>query len=119
MAALFCRKFKNDRSKMNRILFTLMLLAVGMPGMIAAQPDRWQQQISYVMDVNLNVQTNIVTGKQTINYTNNSPDTLREIYFHLYWNAFQPNSSMDVRSRELGTKVVGRNRDGSERIDWD
>jgi hypothetical protein len=119
MAALFCRKFKNDRSKMNRILFTLMLLAVGMPGMIVAQPDRWQQQISYVMDVNLNVQTNIVTGKQTINYTNNSPDTLREIYFHLYWNAFQPNSSMDVRSRELGTKVVGRNRDGSERIDWD
>jgi hypothetical protein len=97
----------------------MMLLAVGMPGMIIAQPDRWQQQISYVMDVNLNVQTNIVTGKQSISYTNNSPDTLREIYFHLYWNAFQPNSSMDVRSRELGTKVVGRNRDGSDRPDWD
>ncbi|MCA0381727.1 MAG: M1 family metallopeptidase [Bacteroidetes bacterium] len=84
-----------------------------------AQPDRWQQQISYNMDVRLNVQTNILQGKQQIQYTNNSPDTLHEIYFHLYWNAFQPNSSMDVRSRELGTKVVGRNRDGSDRLDWD
>lgn len=84
-----------------------------------AQPDRWQQQISYNMDVRLNVQTNILQGKQQIQYTNNSPDTLKEIYFHLYWNAFQPNSSMDVRSRELGTKVVGRNRDGSDRLDWD
>jgi hypothetical protein len=84
-----------------------------------AQPDRWQQRINYVMDVNLNVETNIMTGKQTIQYTNNSPDTLNEIYFHVYWNAFQPNSSMDVRSRELGTKVVGRNRDGSDRVDWD
>lgn len=84
-----------------------------------AQPDRWQQQISYNMDVRLNVQTNILQGKQVIQYTNHSPDTLKEIYFHLYWNAFQPNSSMDVRSRELGTKVVGRNRDGSDRLDWD
>lgn len=84
-----------------------------------AQADRWQQRINYTMDVNLDVQTNIITGKQTIQYTNNSPDTLKEIYFHVYWNAFQPNSSMDVRSRELGTKVVGRNRDGSERLDWD
>lgn len=84
-----------------------------------SQPDRWQQQINYQMEATLNVETNLLAGKQTITYTNNSPDTLSEIYFHLYWNAFQPNSSMDVRSRELGTKVVGRNRDGSERVDWD
>ncbi|MCU0396089.1 MAG: M1 family metallopeptidase [Chitinophagaceae bacterium] len=104
---------------MNRILCTILVLTVGMAGKAIAQPDRWQQQVAYVMDVKLDVQTNLLTGKQTISYTNNSPDTLREIYFHLYWNAFQPNSSMDVRSRELGNKVVGRNRDGSDRLDWD
>ena len=97
------------------VLVAVLLLATT----AQAQPDRWQQQISYNMDVRLNVQTNILQGKQQIQYTNNSPDTLREIYFHLYWNAFQPNSSMDVRSRELGTKIVGRNRDGSDRLDWD
>jgi hypothetical protein len=44
------------------------------------------------------VQTHIVKGKQTIDYTNNSPDSLRVLYFHMYWNAFQPNSMMDVRT---------------------
>lgn len=86
---------------------------------LSAQPDRWQQQISYQMEVNLDVSTNLLKGRQVIVYKNQSPDTLSVIYFHLYWNAFRPNSSMDVRSRELGTKVVGRNRDGSDRLDWD
>jgi hypothetical protein len=86
---------------------------------VFAQPDRWQQRIKYNMDVNLNVNTNIVAGKQKITYTNNSPDTLKEVFIHLYWNAFQPNSSMDVRSRELGETVLGKNRDGSDRRDWD
>lgn len=97
----------------------MALLALAGTQCAMAQPDRWQQAISYNMEVSLDVTTNVLTGKQTIAYTNQSPDTLREIYFHLYWNAFQPNSSMDVRSRELGTKVVGRNRDGSDRLDWD
>jgi hypothetical protein len=97
----------------------MALLALAGTQGVMAQRDRWQQAISYNMEVSLDVTTNLLTGKQTIAYTNHSPDTLREIYFHLYWNAFQPNSSMDVRSRELGTKVVGRNRDGSDRLDWD
>ncbi|HMP94572.1 MAG TPA: M1 family peptidase, partial [Phnomibacter sp.] len=84
-----------------------------------AQPNRWQQHIQYQMEVSLDTGTHRITGTQRITYTNNSPDTLDRIYFHLYWNAFQPNSSMDVRSRELGTKVIGRNCDGSDRLDWD
>jgi len=40
-------------------------------------------------------------GKQTIEYTNNSPDELDKVYFHLYFNAFQPGSLMDVRSRTI------------------
>ena len=71
------------------------------------------------MDVNLDTRTHLLKGKQTIRYTNNSPDALNELYFNLYWNAFQPNSSMDVRSRELGTKVIGRNANGTDRLDWD
>lgn len=78
-----------------------------------AQPNRWQQRVKYVMDIEMDVNTNRYSGKQKLEYTNNSPDTLDKIFYHLYWNAFQPNSMMDARSRELGkTKIGGR-------PDWD
>jgi hypothetical protein len=83
-----------------------------------AQADRWQQHIDYKINAALNVQTNIVKGTENIVYTNNSPDTLRKIYFHMYWNAFQPNSVMDVRSRELG-KTTFTSRRGTQMQDWD
>ena len=74
----------------------------------AAQPDRWQQRVKYSMDINVDVNTNRFTGKQKLEYTNNSPDTLKRVFYHLYWNAFQPNSMMDARSQELGkTRVNG------------
>jgi hypothetical protein len=84
-----------------------------------AQPERWQQRISYAIDVSLNVNTNIVNGTEKIDYYNNSPDTLSRIFFHTYWNAFQPNSSMDVRSRELGKILLGKDKDGKDVYDWD
>ena len=84
-----------------------------------SQPDRWQQRIKYVMDVNLNVTTNIITGKQTITYTNNSPDTLSRIFIHLFWNAFQPNSMMDVSSRSTENLVLGRTASGNTVTDFD
>jgi hypothetical protein len=84
-----------------------------------AQPDRWQQRISYQISADLNVTTNIIKGKQQMTYWNNSPDTLHRLFIHLYWNAFQPNSSMDVRSRELGKIEIGRNRQNQPILDWD
>ena len=84
-----------------------------------AQPDRWQQKVNYTMDVDMNVQTNRLAGKQKLVYTNNSPDTLYKAFYHLYFNAFQPNSMMDARSRELGKIVLGRDRRGNEQRDWD
>ena len=85
---------------------------------VSAQADRWQQHIDYKINAALNVQTNIVKGTENIVYTNNSPDTLRKIYFHMYWNAFQPNSVMDIRSRELG-KTTFTSRRGTQMQDWD
>ena len=56
-----------------------------------AQPDRWQQRVKYVMNIDMNVLTNQFTGKQKLEYTNNSPDTLTRVFYHLYFNAFQPD----------------------------
>ncbi|MDP4262157.1 MAG: M1 family metallopeptidase [Bacteroidota bacterium] len=77
------------------------------------QPDRWQQRVKYVMAIDMNVQTNRFAGKQKLEYWNNSPDTLTRVFYHLYWNAFQPNSMMDTRSRRQGTIQAGRG------LDWD
>ncbi|WP_167895608.1 M1 family metallopeptidase, partial [Thermococcus sp. M36] len=66
----------------------------------------------------MDVVNNQFKGTEKIEYINNSPDTLHKIFIHLYWNAFQPNSSMDVRSRELG-KNIFTNRRGEEVQDWD
>jgi hypothetical protein len=84
-----------------------------------AQPDRWQQRVKYTMNIDMDVQTNRYTGKQKLEYWNNSPDTLNRVFFHLYWNAFQPNSMMDMRSRRQGTIVLGRDRNGNAVLDWD
>ena len=100
--------------KLSFFVLLTMLLSV----QLFAQPERWQQQINYKIDAALDVQKNTIKGTEEILYTNNSTDTLRKVYFHMYWNAFQPNSNMDVRSRELG-KTTFTNRRGDEVKDWD
>ncbi len=81
-----------------------------------AQADRWQQKVNYSMQVDVNVQTNRFTGKQKLIYTNNSPDKLDKIFYHLYWNAFQPGSGMDARSIELGKIQVNGKPDWDSRV---
>ena len=61
----------------------------------------WQQEVAYEMDINVDAENHQFTGTQKLTYTNNSPDTLRRVFYHLYFNAFQPNSMMDVRSRTI------------------
>src|SRR5206468_245903 len=87
--------------------------------LLKAQPDRWQQHIKYTINVAMNVSNNRFTGTGKIDYWNNSPDTLNRLFFHLYWNAFQPNSMMDVRSRQLGKVLLGNDRNGNPVYDWD
>lgn len=102
---------------MKKAIFTLLSLCF--LSLVIAQPDRWQQKISYKIDVSLNEQNHQFSGTENIDYYNNSPDTLYKLYFHLYWNAFQPNSSMDVRSLELGKLTPRADRAGNPLPDWD
>src|SRR5438046_1928754 len=86
---------------------------------VMAQPDRWQQRVKYTMNVDMNVQNNQYKGTQKLEYWNNSLDTLSRVFYHLYWNAFQPNSMMDNRSRRQGTIVLRQGRNGNDIVDWD
>ena len=88
---------------MKLIFKTLLvsLLTITWIGSISAQADRWQQSIKYKMDIDVDVDKNQYKAKQYIQYVNNSPDELDKVFYHLYFNAFQPNSMMDVRSRTI------------------
>jgi hypothetical protein len=57
----------------------------------------WQQHVNYTMEVDFDVKTFQYKGTQKLAYTNNSPDTLNVVFYHLYFNAFQPNSEMNAR----------------------
>jgi hypothetical protein len=76
----------------------------------------WQQRVKYNMDINMDASTNRFTGKQQLEYTNNSPDTLKKLFYHLYWNAFQPNSMMDARSRHMGSILTNRHPEWDSRV---
>src|SRR6056300_1221607 len=81
---------------MKKTILTLFLTFSGI-----AHGQYWQQSVDYNMDITMNVENHQYDGYQKVLYTNNSPDTLQKAYFHLYFNAFQPGSMMDVRSRTI------------------
>lgn len=100
---------------MNKFSVAILVLLTA-PSSLFSQPDRWQQRVKYSMDINVDATTNQFTGKQKLQYSNNSPDTLHKVFYHLYFNAFQPNSMMDARSRELGKTIIGRGQDWDGRV---
>jgi len=66
-----------------------------------AQKGYWQQKVKYEMEIDMDASKHQFTGHQKLTYFNNSPDTLTRVFYHLYYNAFQPGSMMDVRSRTI------------------
>ncbi len=107
-----CNKFFNRSFPF--IIFFLVLQCL--PGAGFSQYVYWQQRVKYVMNIDMNVVNNRFTGSQQLDYTNHSPDTLRAVYYHLYWNAFQPNSMMDNRSRAMGQVMVNGSPDWDGRV---
>ena len=81
----------------------LLFLLFGCTGLTTAQnsTNYWQQHVDYTMEVDMNVENFQYTGTQKLIYTNNSPDALSRVYYHLYFNAFQPGSEMDMRLQHI------------------
>ncbi|NVK52041.1 MAG: M1 family metallopeptidase [Flavobacteriaceae bacterium] len=89
---------------MKKILVAIMSLVM-MTSFAQNQKDNsegyWQQHVDYKMDVDVDVKKFQYKGTQTLVYTNNSPDDLKNVYYHLYYNAFQPGSEMDARLQSI------------------
>ena len=75
---------------------TSLILSISLNGQ-----NYWQQAIKYDMDIEFDHISHQFSGLQKIKYSNNSPDDLNKVFMHLYYNAFQPGSMMDVRSRTI------------------
>tara|TARA_R110002051_G_scaffold5441_4_gene28144 strand:+ start:4623 stop:6491 length:1869 start_codon:yes stop_codon:yes gene_type:complete len=76
----------------------------------------WQQHVDYSMDVNVDVEKYQYSGTQKLVYTNNSPDVLSRVYYHLFFNAFQPGSEMDMRLQSVADPDGRMMADGKSRI---
>ena len=96
---LFPTRFKTSTRQMKRDWLTsVLLLAVWT---VSAQNGYWQQRADYNMVIEMNTNKHQYKGKQKLVYHNNSPDTITKVFYHLYYNAFQPGSMMDVRSNSI------------------
>lgn len=60
----------------------------------------WQQDVHYKIKATLDEKTDILIGEETLVYWNNSPNTLNYVYFHLYANAFLPDSYLNKVSKQ-------------------
>src|SRR6266581_2196008 len=66
---------------------TLLREGSGQPG-----PRYWQQRADYVIRAALDTAAHTITGRETIRYTNNSPDTLRHLWLQLDQNIYRTDS---------------------------
>jgi hypothetical protein len=62
----------------------------------------FQQRVNYDIKADFDTESSKIAALEYITYINNSPDTLDVIYFHLYYNAFQPGSYLDKKDRANG-----------------
>lgn len=84
-----------------KITLFVVIFAFAKAESFAQNTAYWQQHVDYQMDIDMDVNAYQYDGKQELVYTNNSPDTLHQVFYHLYFNAFQPGSEMDIRSRTI------------------
>ena len=115
---------------MKKDFFAILVLVFGF---ITAQQNAYYQQFAkYKIEADVDAAQFTYHGKQEIQYTNNSPDELSVVYFHLYWNAFRKGSMMDQRVQNQGKNADGRlsengisrlssipkDEEGSQTINW-
>ena len=84
-----------------RKLLLLSIVTLNFGTIMAQSSTYWQQHVDYKMEVTMDVKNYQYKGKQELVYTNNSSDTLKSVYYHLFNNAFQPGSEMDARLHSI------------------
>ncbi|MFY9152547.1 MAG: hypothetical protein WAO52_11055, partial [Prolixibacteraceae bacterium] len=82
----------NKRTRIIRKLIFICLIIFGSFQVVSAQ-EYFQQRVNYKIQVQLNDQLHEFTAFETLEYINNSPDTLRFLFFHLWPNGYSNNKT--------------------------
>ena len=67
----------------------------------------WQNSADYKIDVTLDEENEMIRGKITIDYTNNSPEALEFVWLHLEQNRFTETSRGTLTTPIQGNRYVG------------
>jgi hypothetical protein len=73
--------------------YLLLSLGILSPFLKASSQDYFQQQVNYKIHVTLDDRKHELNGSESVEYINNSSDTLRFLYFHLWPNAYSDNKT--------------------------
>ena len=69
----------------------------------------WQQDVHYNIKANIDETKDIIDASESLTYWNNSPDDLSFVYFHLYQNAFTPESyCSELHNQNNKEPIYGR-----------
>ena len=77
---------------MIRKIIFFITLNLGLLAFANSNGAYFQQYVNYDIDVQLDVDYHKLDVNETLLYTNNSPDTLNEIYFYVYMNKYRKKS---------------------------
>ena len=105
---------------MKKHVFLFPFLLVFCFSFATAQNGYWQQHVDYTMSIEVDVEAFAYSGEQSLIYTNNSPDTLQRVFYHLYYNAFKPGSGLEAASRSAysDNRNMSRNLLSLDKDDW-
>ncbi len=73
--------------------FSICCFCILLSVLVMAQDKYFQQEVNYTMDVKLVDSLDLLKNQMTIEYVNNSPDVLDELYLNVFTNAFENNST--------------------------
>jgi hypothetical protein len=93
----FCKQNNNAMQEyFHRHLATFtigLFFACAVNAQLKTNQASWQQKVDYYLDVTLNDENNSLDGVGKYEYTNHSPNELKEVYFHLWPNAYKDNTT--------------------------
>lgn len=83
--------------------YIVILLGLFISSLAKAQSKNqanWQQQVDYEIDVTLDDENHFLNGEVKLTYTNNSPQALDFIYFHIWPNAYKNRNTAFAKQME-------------------
>jgi len=85
--------YYSKTNTMTQLIKFITFIIILLLGTITHSQAYFQQDVAYKIDVKLDDKTHELNAFETIEYTNNSPQELAFIYFHIWPNAYDNNST--------------------------